>query len=1253
MTRLAGALLAAFLLTFAPACGPGGGTGGPTPPRDGVPVRVTVTGPGRVVQEGFTCAGDCGWTVPSDRPATFSAQPAAGHVLVSWGGACPALQASCTARFEEGDAIEATFAPHAVRLDLAGDGSGRFRIAGGDVEATCNGDCGVALDRPLQLAITYEAAGTTGTVLDAWTGACAGAPRDDYCLVSASGVTAVGKTLRHPPVAIADGYATFRNGELNVGAADGVLANDVDTPGDPLVASLVGDATNGALTLAPNGGFDYLPADGFDGQDGFRYRVTDAFGNTAEAAVTIAVVDRVPAAADDAYATSRNATLTVDPPGVLDNDADPDGDPLSAVLEDDVSSGTLTLRSDGGFTFVAGDPFVPTETFTYRASDGADTGNLATVTLSITNDPPEAAADAYGTAMNTTLSVSVADGLLSNDSDADGDALTATLADGVTDGTLTFAPDGSFAYVPDDDFAGTDGFTYVAGDGVAESSPTTVTIVVTNDAPIATDDAYSVVHDTTLTVSAPGLLDDDTDPNGDPLSAALATDVNNGALALTADGSFEYAPDPGFVGTDAFTYVASDGAAVSGPATVTITVTNAAPVGTADGYGVAEDDTLTVTTANGVLDNDSDADGDALTATLVDDVTNGTLILDADGSFTYAPDPGYTGVDGFTYQASDGIATSATTSVTISVDPASPTAIDDSYATLHDTTLTVEATNGVLDNDSDPNGDPLTATLVDDVTNGTLILDADGSFTYAPDPGFVGTDAFGYDATDGTYTSGTATVSISVTNQAPAASPDSYVASQDATLSVSAADGVLDNDSDADGDALTAALDGDVTNGALTLDADGSFEYTPNAGYTGPDSFTYTAADGIATSAATTVTLDVQPAAPYRPAGLDPRARGSRSVARRAGGTLRALGPARPTVAVPALRTARPPLALGTLRPRGARGTRGALRSGGSDRTRRTRTVEGVPGAVVVHVLARILRPVAVEIPAGQAVVARGAWRSDRPLRSFRSVRTGLALRSYGTGGTARALGAGGAGGTRGTRRTLLPRRTGRTSRTLATALATGALGSGRACLAGRSPRTRRPLQRARLERPPQLAHVALQPRHGLGDRRLRTRRARLQNVQHARHQQCGLVAAENLVPPELALREGLRHAQRRHARRGVRRPVVRGHVRERRARRHADVRFGTDGAGVDRREQTPDQHRGLVAGQRVLGKEGAVGESGLETRRGQIVDRLDTPVLRRRDGKRCACERGGEREQRTADRATRPDSSIGQTHGRITSNAA
>jgi len=189
---------------------------------------------------------------------------------------------------------------------------------------------------------------------------------------------------------------------------------------------------------------------------------------------------------------------------------------------------------------------------------------------------------------------------------------------------------------------------------------------------------------------------------------------------------------------------------------------------------------------------------------------------------------------------------------------APPLAVDDAYAMRGDQQLGAN----VLANDADADGDPLAALLVAGPSNGTLVLDAAGPFTYKPDRGFEGVDSFTYQASDGQAQSNPATVQIAVSagavNSPPTAAEDSYVTAEDEPLSIGVA-GVLANDQDVDGDALTAVLTGGPANGTLTLNADGSFDYLPNADFHGTDAFTYLANDGQADSAPATVTITVNP----------------------------------------------------------------------------------------------------------------------------------------------------------------------------------------------------------------------------------------------------------------------------------------------------------------------------------------------------------------------------------------------------------
>ena len=166
----------------------------------------------------------------------------------------------------------------------------------------------------------------------------------------------------------------------------------------------------------------------------------------------------------------------------------------------------------------------------------------------------------------------------------------------------------------------------------------------------------------------------------------------------------------------------------------------------------------------------------------------------------------------------------------------------------------------MLANDTDAEADPLSAILATNVTDGSLALAADGSFTYTPNTGFLGEDSFTYLANDGAEDSPPATVTLTVNgavNTAPTAMTDAYSTDIDVPLVIDVAAGVLANDTDAEADPLTAFISSDVTDGTLELAANGSFTYTPNAGFAGNDSFTYVADDGLLTSEVVQVSIGV------------------------------------------------------------------------------------------------------------------------------------------------------------------------------------------------------------------------------------------------------------------------------------------------------------------------------------------------------------------------------------------------------------
>jgi RHS repeat-associated protein len=559
-------------------------------------------------------------------------------------------------------------------------------------------------------------------------------------------------------------------------------------------------------------------------------------------------------AVNDSYSVNEDTDLTVAAAGVLNNDAAV----TSAMKLSDPQHGQVTLLSDGSFVYVPAANFSGVDTFTYAGVNGQQQSAPATVTITVNpvDDAPGAANDSYSTLEDTALSIS-ATGVLINDSDVDGPALQAVLVNSPAHGTLTLNADGSFLYMPQADYSGVDSFTYRATSNGLQSNIATVSITIgsVDDAPVAVNDSYSMLEDTALSITAAGILSNDSDVDGPALQAALVSGPTYGTLTLNADGSLLYTPSANFTGSDSFTYRATSAGLESTTATVSIHVSaiDDGPQANNDVYTTSEDTALSIGAAAGVLENDVDVDGPPMGSVLVSGPSHGALTLNSDGSFSYTPHANYHGTDSFTYRATSNSLQSDPATVTITVTPVDdePVAANDSYSTSEDTLLNVAAT-GVLANDNDPDGPALQAALVSGPSHGTIALNADGSFTYTPGVNYSGSDSFTYRATSNGLQSAPATVMITVNSvdDAPVAVNDTYLTTEDTPLSIAAV-GVLTNDSDLDGPALQAVLVSGPQYGALTLNADGSFLYTPAANYNGGDSFTYRVNNGLQSNVAT------------------------------------------------------------------------------------------------------------------------------------------------------------------------------------------------------------------------------------------------------------------------------------------------------------------------------------------------------------------------------------------------------------------
>ncbi|MAT42322.1 MAG: hypothetical protein CL609_08280 [Anaerolineaceae bacterium] len=293
----------------------------------------------------------------------------------------------------------------------------------------------------------------------------------------------------------------------------------------------------------------------------------------------------------------------------------------------------------------------------------------------------------------------------------------------------------------------------------SDHDPVIIGLSLDNAIPVANDQNVSVDEDDLVAITLTG---SDQETASESLVFDVVDGPSHGVLTGTAP-NLTYEPDENYFGPDSFTFTVNDGEDTSLPAAVTITVNpvNDQPIADSGSVTVDEDDTIEISLTGSDVETASENLIFAVADGPIHGVLTGTI-----PNLTYEPDENYFGPDSFTFTVSDGINASSPATVNITVNPVNdnPVAVSDSgsaYAVTGDQILTINAP-GVLSNDSDVDGDVLTAVLVEDVSHGTLTLNPDGSFTYDPNDDYAGPDTFTYKATDGDLESEVVTVTIIV-----------------------------------------------------------------------------------------------------------------------------------------------------------------------------------------------------------------------------------------------------------------------------------------------------------------------------------------------------------------------------------------------------------------------------------------------------------------------------------------------------------
>ncbi|MEO6522790.1 MAG: CshA/CshB family fibrillar adhesin-related protein [Mucilaginibacter sp.] len=552
-------------------------------------------------------------------------------------------------------------------------------------------------------------------------------------------------------------------------------------------------------------------------------------------------LNQIPVTAADVVTTNINIPIVVDE---LTNDYDPDGTiDLTKVLlidpADNIKKTVVTVAGQGTFIVnaISGRvAFTPVATFTGKAiifyTIKDDYGSESLNTQITINVKPVGVNDVDQTAGSTPVTTIVK----ANDG-ASGTGNTVIAGTLPVHGAIVVNPSGTVTYTPNAGYTGNDTYTYtlVTPDGVS-SDPISVTITVGASKPIGANDNDITIINTPVTTTVTT-----NDPGATGSTIAMAAAPAHGTAVIGVGGQITYTPTAGFMGLDTYTYTLTKAGVLSDPITVTIGVK---PKGVND-----VDQTQVNTPVTTTVKTNDGASGTGTTVTAGTAPLHGNIVVNASGTITYTPIAGYSGSDTYTYTLNtiDGVVSDVIT-VTLTIN-AKPVGADDAGVTPINTAISLTVTA------NDPDAAGSTMALASAPTHGTVVIGPGaGQITYTPAANFMGNDTYTYTLTKTGVISDSITVTISV-KPVGANDADQTPINTPVTSTVKTNDG-------ASGTGTTIAAGTAPLHGSIVVNASGTITYTPNAGYTGTDTYKYTltTVDGVMSDPITvTITVSSKP----------------------------------------------------------------------------------------------------------------------------------------------------------------------------------------------------------------------------------------------------------------------------------------------------------------------------------------------------------------------------------------------------------
>jgi large repetitive protein len=665
-----------------------------------------------------------------------------------------------------------------------------------------------------------------------------------------------------PPTAVPDSYTKPQN----LIAKLTVLDNDYDINGDPIIISGVINSGAGIARISSDNLFlNYYPIFGVN-TDSFEYTISDPQPAFSTSYVVINMVNTPPVATNQVITISKNSINNT----IFLNYSDPD--PFSTltvtfsilpvkgnsiILLDSVSTLSQLFPNDLEFpdTYVTwmkntytllytplfGD--VSTYNYIYTVSDSYATAT-ATITVNIINDPPTANDDIY----QTTKNVPITKNPLVNDFDKNGDLiqlrlpLGATIVNSVKGGNITWNSNSTVTYNPPKNFVGEDIVTYTIEDvqnNPATNAPASANITVTIGLapPQANNDNYVVNKGTPILLN---VLLNDFDSGGDPftITSVQTTSSQGSTVSINSNGTLVfYQPIDSVTpigNNDIFTYTITSSNGLTSTATVSVQLINSPPVAVDDVGTCSWNTSVQVS----VLTNDYDPnlpDKARLQISSFTNPTSGTVVKLGQSLF-YTPNPGFVGVDTFTYKCTDLTDDSNSATVTITVTNNQPIANDDQYTIFWGKVSTFD----VISNDSDPDSNPIVIIATNySSEHGIVSITSDNKIQFTQTDNYVGPMTFTYAISDWNKISNYATVTLNIFNVPPVAVNDQFTMHWSQSNNLLS---ILQNDFDNNNLALTLKSVTQPTTGTVVISGN-NILFSNNAGL-GSVVFNYTISNG-------------------------------------------------------------------------------------------------------------------------------------------------------------------------------------------------------------------------------------------------------------------------------------------------------------------------------------------------------------------------------------------------------------------------